>query len=532
MPRIFDNIDEKLLPALQSTLQISERADFCVGYFNLRGWRDLDSYIEEWSGGPGHCCRLLVGMQTLPHDELKNSRRLLGDEEGLGGLDQQMALRLKRRIAEEFRSQLIIGAPTNADEAGLRRLSAQLKAKKVQVKLFLRHPLHAKLYLLYRSADPNNPITGFLGSSNLTFAGLSKQGELNVDVVDHDASRKLAGWFEERWQDRWCLDITQELIEIIDSSWAKEKLTPPYHIYLKMAYHLSQEARAGLAEYTIPVEFRRQLFDFQVAAVKIAAHHLNKRGGVIIGDVVGLGKTLMASCLARIFADDYGLETLIICPPNLIPMWENYVYRYGLKSAKVMSIGKVISELPDKTPRYRIVLIDESHNLRNREGKRFKAIQQYIEKNDSKCILLTATPYNKTFLDLLAQLRLFIEENRDLGIRPEKLMAKLGSEARFKHLHQAPPHSLAAFEKSDFIYDWRDLMRLYLVRRTHSFIQKNYATTDPDGRQYLTYEDGSRSYFPARLPRTIKFSLTGSDPYTRLYADEVVNGLNALSLPR
>jgi HKD family nuclease len=73
----------------------------------------------------------------------------------------------------------------------LRRLARQIKAKKVTVKLFLRHPLHAKLYLLFRP-DPVNPTIGFLGSSNLTFAGLAKQGELNVDVMDHDACEKLA----------------------------------------------------------------------------------------------------------------------------------------------------------------------------------------------------------------------------------------------------------------------------------------------------------------------------------------------------
>jgi hypothetical protein len=237
-------------------------------------------------------------------------------------MDNQTALRLKKKLAEEFRDQLTIGIPTNEDEIGLRRLAAQIKAKKVIVKLFLRHPLHAKLYLLFRP-DPINPTVGYLGSSNLTLAGLKQQGELNVDVLDHDACQKLGKWFEERWNDKWCVDISDELVAIIQDSWAREDLIPPYYIYVKMAYHLSQEARAGLSEFRIPKDFGNKLWEFQAAAVKIAAHHLNKRSGVLIGDVVGLGKTLMATALARIFEDDQGLETLILCPKNLVKMWED-----------------------------------------------------------------------------------------------------------------------------------------------------------------------------------------------------------------
>ncbi len=77
--------------------------------------------------------------------------------------------------------------------------------------------LHAKLYLLFRP-DPDSPTVAYLGSSNLTMAGLCRQGELNVDVVDHDACAKLARWFEDRWADRWCLDISDELCRIIDET--------------------------------------------------------------------------------------------------------------------------------------------------------------------------------------------------------------------------------------------------------------------------------------------------------------------------
>jgi len=194
MPRIFDNIDHSLLPALRETLALSERADFCVGYFNLRGWKTIDEYIDRWTGGPGQCCRLLVGMQRLPHDDLSAALSVFRDG---NDIDNQTAVRLKKKLAEDFRQQLMIGVPTNEDEAGLHRLAAQIRAKKVVVKLFLRHPLHAKLYLLFRP-DPISPTIGYLGSSNLTFAGLSRQGELNIDVLDHDACQKLAQWFEDR----------------------------------------------------------------------------------------------------------------------------------------------------------------------------------------------------------------------------------------------------------------------------------------------------------------------------------------------
>jgi phosphatidylserine/phosphatidylglycerophosphate/cardiolipin synthase-like enzyme len=226
MPQVFDNIEQSLLPALQSALNLSDKADFCVGYFNLRGWKELDDHIQHWSETDG-ACRLLVGMQKPPQDQLREMLSIMKQGQGI---DNQTAIRIKKQLAEEFRRQLTLGAPNNEDEAGLRKLASRLKEKKVIVKLFLRHPLHAKLYLLFRS-DPINPIIGYLGSSNLTMAGLAGQGELNIDVLDHDATLKLAQWFENRWNDRFCIDISKELIQIVEESWAREDLIPPYHIY-------------------------------------------------------------------------------------------------------------------------------------------------------------------------------------------------------------------------------------------------------------------------------------------------------------
>jgi hypothetical protein len=96
VPRIFDDNETMLLTALQDTPTLSERADFCVGYFNFRGWKYLDSYIEDWSGDEGNCCRLLVGMQRLPKDELLQALRISKDDIEI---DNQTALRLKKSLA-------------------------------------------------------------------------------------------------------------------------------------------------------------------------------------------------------------------------------------------------------------------------------------------------------------------------------------------------------------------------------------------------------------------------------------------------
>lgn len=194
MPRIFDNIEKSLLPALQETLEVAERADFCVGYFNLRGWRHLANYADRWVGNDEQCCRLLVGMHVNPSEELRRVLRMTEDELGL---DNQTAIREKRRIAEDFRQQLTFGVPTNEDEAALRQLAHKIRAGKLIVKVYLRHPLHAKLYLLFRQ-DPINPIVGYLGSSNLTLAGLSHQSTL-PDFVQTGMKDAKARMFDKRY---------------------------------------------------------------------------------------------------------------------------------------------------------------------------------------------------------------------------------------------------------------------------------------------------------------------------------------------
>ena len=537
MARIYDNIETKFTQGLQDIITNMgvKRVDFCVGYFNLRGWQlvvnQIDQipgdYVYEGNRQEFRCCRLLIGMHQ-PDQELV--RRLYSKEQPT---DAAYAQQCKLEIAREFKKQLLLGLPTKQDEWTLRRLSAQLKEDKVCVKLYVAEPLHAKLYLAHRPDDNFNPIQAIMGSSNLTYAGLTKQGELNAEFGDSDSAQKLSAWFDDRWNDRFCIDITKELIDAIDNSWAGEEIIPPYYIYLKTAYHLSADARSGIKEFTLPPEFQNDLFDFQQTAVKIAARHLNsdKRGGAMIGDVVGLGKTITACAIAKIYEMTFASSTLIICPANLQDMWDKYRRRYDLK-ADIMSMAKPIDV--DNARYYRLIIVDESHNLRNENGVRYRNIKSLIERQDSKVLLLTATPYNKDFSDLANQLKLFISEDDDLGIRPEEYIRSLGGDRAFLQKHsEVFIRSIKAFERSDKLDDWQELMKLFLVRRTRTFIKENYAKTDPEnGRKYLEFRDGHKSYFPDRIPKAIKFDTKEGDQYSRLYSSDMIAMMEELRLPR
>ena len=141
MPRIFDNLTPRtqLLPALKETLALSSRADFGVGYTNLRGWGGVGPLIDRWTPEDGPC-RILVGMQKVPEDELREHFASRGQERF--GIDNRTASRMRRKLAKQLRDQFTYGAPTNEDEAALRRLPRPLRAGTMKVTLFLHRPVH------------------------------------------------------------------------------------------------------------------------------------------------------------------------------------------------------------------------------------------------------------------------------------------------------------------------------------------------------------------------------------------------------
>lgn len=530
MTRIFDNIKQDLGSHLEKTLQVSNTMDVAVGYFNLRGWAVFDELVREkaesWNEGDPPIVRILIGMVTAGVQQ----ETLDALQAGLEGTEEPDAdgnatRERKAVLIEQLRVQLMRGLPTAADRAALQSLRDLLATGAVQIKVFTRRPLHGKTYICHRD-DLNNPITGFVGSSNLTRPGLTVNYELNVDVLDMMAAETLAQWFEDRWTDRFSRPVTADILDLLDESWARREPRRPYEVFLKVCYDLSRDVREGLAEYSVPSVIREQLLEYQETAVQTLARRIMTRNGTMLGDVVGLGKTLTAIAVALMLRDEHGFMPLVVCPKNLVSMWEEHFEAYELHG-RVVPYSMAHAVLPSLR-RYQLVIVDESHTLRNDTRRDYKAIQDYIHANDSKALLLTATPYNIRFQDVANQLGLYIDDDDDLGIAPVNALA---ADPRLVDKVDGKTTTMAAFRRSEDPDDWKRLMSEHLVRRTRTFIKNNFAKTDAEG-QYLEFSDGTRFRFPQRIPRPVDHSFGDDDPAALMAGDVTLDTITALSLPR
>ena len=541
MPTIFDNLtaDSQLGAAVRKHFSESyAHLDAATGYLDLRGWAHLGGVIEDkpMADGADPVARVLVGM-VAPSDSLAILDSLRDElseaDPGAGIHDNSKALEQKARLVRHLRTQLMRGLPTKAAQETLQLMKRQLESGRVQIKVFTRRPLHGKTYILRGGGGPV-PLWSYLGSSNFTSAGLFNNLELNIDVADQDPNRKLARWFEDRWNDKYSLTITNEIIELIEESWSGADQATPFEVYLKVCHSLSQDARDGMG-YVLPKSMQDLLLDYQITAVRTLARRIVRRGGTMLGDVVGLGKTLTAVATALMLqaAEDYG--TLVLCPKNLEHMWQEHLEAYGLEGARVVPYSMADTVLPD-LKLFKLVICDESHNLRNDSTKAHEAIHAYVRRNGSKVLLLTATPYNLAFADVANQLALYIDEDDDLGIVPTVAITK---DPNLADKVDGKTNTLLAFKRSEEAEDWRRLMSDHLVRRTRSFIKRSArkkSVTLPDEsvqeREFLQYADGREFCFPTRVPHPLTHAFGPDDPAALMEDDITLDAVARLTLPR
>ena len=440
----------------------------------------------------------------------------------------------------------------------LARLCREWIAAKTKI-----HTLHGALpqtALISNGTSPSQR-RAITGPCALTMDGLGIVPGNRLTLIQcADSAEEWAvyqAWFDALWSSLPADSQAKDhLLDQLDAITTKQ---PPSLIYHQILRHVFGDQDGALDEDRVmkaatgikETAVWKRLYRFQRDGVVGAIDKLERHNGCIIADSVGLGKTFEALAIIKYY-ELRNDRVLVLCPKRLRDNWLIYRandrrnilasdrFNYDVLNHTDLSRDAGMSGDIDLAQlnwgNYDLVVIDESHNFRNREGKIYQAIRKYLERNDCKVVLLSATPYNKTYLDLGAQLRLFLPEQNDIGVRPEAMLREMGESVFALRNPNTPLNSLSAFEKSDEPDDWREIMRLFLVRRTRSFIIKNYATVDErDGRPFLTLPTGERMYFPIRQPVSVKFRSDPedtADPCARLFRDDIVNIIDHLNLPR
>ena len=485
---VIDNENRPLLAELQKFLPHTERASIAVGYFFISGFAEIMDSIKriEESSDPRHVLRLLISPTT----DRRTAEAMLEANESYQdakkastiGVSEEESL---ERARAEVRKTLEYMTQSDKELLAIRKLADLIRKGKMQVKVYTQTRLHAKAYIFELDQGQAIREVAIVGSSNLSISGIREHAELNLMTSHGGDHKELLEWFERHWNDPSCCEFTQETAEILEASWAKGHT--PEDVYGKASLHEH-------GEIDIPIDETGgtdiELFDFQKKAVAEAIRTLDEYKGVIIADVVGMGKTYVGSAIMKYLKEKRYAKPLVICPTHLKEMWEEYSKKFNLY-AEVESRYKIgmDDEVLRRHVHCDVILIDESHHFRHHYTNAYRALAAFMEDktDEAKVIMLTATPISNTIKDLKNQLKLFPAE----GLERIPVAGAGDLNEYFKGLEE-PGRAVS----EDGTAKIQELLRHVLIRRVRGQIISRYAKFDGD-RPYLDHPDG-RKYFPKR----------------------------------
>lgn len=437
---LIDNKSKTLQDALKNTLPSSDRVDILTAYFYFSGFSALVNELKDKK------IRILIGKSIDPKavDELISAMNA-GTDMGLDAYQNRSINQSRSQRKAEYIDSFVrlynktSLFDTTEDQTMQKVFEGKLRDGSLEIRM-TSEPNHAKAYILTNKPEfaQGGDYKGnvFMGSSNFTHSGLSGQGELNTVSRDNATYDEYSGHFENLWKDGSSIDIQTEesnnefLQEIQKKLWIHA--TPnPYKIYVRVLHELY--AKVEDEDVSSPDSITGGKFKnlkYQLDAIREGMDCIDKNNGVIVADVVGLGKSVIASAIAH----NLDMTTVIIAPPLLKTQWEDYVGRFRIPGAIVESSGK-IKHLHDRYAKYGqpvLYILDEAHRYRNELTDDYQLLHQLTRSHiDNKVMLLTATPYNNRPQDLFALVKLFQTPSRstinsvdNLGLRFHDLIAE------------------------------------------------------------------------------------------------------------
>jgi len=403
---------------LQHNPQI-RNLDAVVGFLRASGYFSLRPFLDNIGK-----VRVLIGIDVDKYiaKAAQQGKLFFGAEE-----------EVKEEYLRKTRTDIETSNYRKDIEDGMYLMVQDLLDKKLELRAHPSKKIHAKIYVLYPdNFNQYSQSMAITGSSNLSGNGLGitqdKQYEFNVKLDRYDDVKFAKDEFEQLWNEAEGCEITSEDIKAaIDRTYLKGDV-PPYDLYIKMLmeYYADRVLETDSADpFDMPEGYTK--YDYQMDAVIEGYQKLIRYDGFFLSDVVGLGKTIVATMIAKKFLIENGYEhtkILVVYPPAVEQNWKSTFKDFGIdKYAKFITNGSLSKVLDEEdynywnAEEYDLILVDEAHKFRSHTTSAFEQLQEIckmprleagnIPGYKKKVMLISATPMNNSPADIYTEILLF-----------------------------------------------------------------------------------------------------------------------------
>ena len=463
--------------------QYIKNLDAVVGFLRASGYFSLRPFLDNINR-----VRILIGIDVDKYiaQAANQGRIFFGAEEEV----REECLRKIRRDIESSNYKKEV-------EDGMFQMIQDLIDGKLELRAHPSKKIHAKLYILY--PDEFNQYSqgvAITGSSNLSGNGLGisedKQYEFNVKLDRYDDVKFAKDEFEQLWKEAEGCAITAEDVKAsVDRTYLKGDVKP-YDLYIKMLMEYFSDRVLATDDnnpFDMPEGYTK--YDYQMDAVVEGYQKLIRYDGFFLADVVGLGKTVIATMIAKKFLIENGSDKtkiLVVYPPAVEQNWKATFKDFGIdKYAKFVTNGSLSKVLDEENynywnaDEYDLILVDEAHKFRSHTTSAFEQLQEIckmprIEQGNipgykKKVMLISATPMNNTPADIYNEIQLFQDPRRCTIDGVANLTAFFSPLIKeFQQLRKDPNFDVTQFKKlAEHVRD--RVIKPLTVRRTRTDIE-------------------------------------------------------------
>lgn len=486
-------LKDKLSQIINNPAQNISYLDFLIGYFQISGFKHLNDIIKDKLDSIEEM-RILVGINLDP---------IIAEfvDEG-----KDFTTAKKERFIKQFNKEQV--AQLNNDEnysqdtdLSIYQLLEAIKNKKIKMRIIRERGVHAKFYVMSckpqlvtvngeQSYDYQGSV--IIGSSNLSHNGLVKHYEFNAELRDSQDIETALYEFNQLWEKS--IEISLDDVEEIEKESYLSTLTPQELYYKMLIEHFGMDriGKDESIESLFPEGYKA--LEYQIYAIKDGLNKLEKYNGFFLSDVVGLGKTLIATIIAQKLevSGKLGGKILVTCPPALKANWEDHFEKVGINRHTTIKTHDMLHEITDPQ-NYGMVIIDESHRFKSKTSQRYEELYRICReetKYTKKVILLSATPQNNSPQDLANQIFLFtdprnsrIGKNRNIeGFFSEIQKEYKNIKAKLKELSEKKDTATNKKQKEELKERLREIsnkmrdevLKFIMIRRTRNDVKALY----------------------------------------------------------